>query len=274
MIPRRLCPDDALATFLRGDPALHVYELGDLDPVHAPHATWWGDAELLSAVALVYAGFEPPVVICVGRAADRAPAALCGALVDAEVLPQRFYAHLHPEALDAIETAGRHAVVRHGRYCKMALADLLGPPSDPPGPTRLGPDDEPELAAFYARTYPGNTFDPRSLLPDRGRAVGLRDPETGELLAVAGTHVLSRARGVGALGNIAVDPAARGRGLGRRVTAALCRDLQQLGVRVIGLNVRADNASAIACYRSVGFEEIAPYEEATLTRRERPDHHG
>lgn len=68
---------------------------------------------------------------------------------------------------------------------------------------------------------------------------------------------------VAALGNIATSPRARGRGLAGRVTGALCRDLQGEGVRV-GLNVAVGNAAAIACYRRLGFVEVAEYEEWAL----------
>lgn len=52
----------------------------------------------------------------------------------------------------------------------------------------------------------------------------------------------------------------------RRVTAALCRLLQD-EIDVIGLNVRADNAAAIACYRNVGFEIRHAYDEWRVLRR-------
>jgi ribosomal protein S18 acetylase RimI-like enzyme len=52
----------------------------------------------------------------------------------------------------------------------------------------------------------------------------------------------------------------------RRVTAALCR-LLGAEIDVIGLNVRADNAAAIACYRGIGFELRHAYDEWRVTRR-------
>ncbi len=64
-----------------------------------------------------------------------------------------------------------------------------------------------------------------------------------------------------ALGNIATDPALRGQGLAHRATAQLCHTLLAT-VETIGLNVKADNAAAIACYRKLGFDVAAEYEEA------------
>lgn len=59
-------------------------------------------------------------------------------------------------------------------------------------------------------------------------------------------------------------PEARGQWLGTRVTARLCMNLLRQ-VEHIGLNVRADNAPALASYRKLGFERIASYEEFMIT---------
>jgi predicted GNAT family acetyltransferase len=72
---------------------------------------------------------------------------------------------------------------------------------------------------------------------------------------------------VAALGSIATRPDQRGRGLARAATSALCR-LVQPEVDHIGLNVVADNAAAIACYRRVGFEQVGEYEEYLCERSE------
>jgi len=122
--------------------------------------------------------------------------------------------------------------------------------------------DADEAVAFYAASYPTGYFEPVNL--ERGPYVAIRDDHG--IAAVAGIHVYSPARRVASLGNIATRPDARGRGLARRVTAALCRLLQD-EIDVIGLNVRADNAAVIACYRGVGFEIRHAYDEWRVTRR-------
>ena len=81
--------------------------------------------------------------------------------------------------------------------------------------------------------------------------------------------------GVAALGNITTLPEYRGQGLGTLVTARVCRELlkssgsydrrHSYDRRIIGLNVRADNAPAIRCYHNLGFEKVAEYEEWMVT---------
>ena len=56
---------------------------------------------------------------------------------------------------------------------------------------------------------------------------------------------------------IAVAPSARGRGVGTRLLRALTARAVSSGARSLLLEVRADNASAIALYEREGFERIS-----------------
>lgn len=116
-----------------------------------------------------------------------------------------------------------------------------------------------ELEELYRESYPGNWFEPRML--ETGYYYGIC--QGAALLSVAGVHVYSQQYGVAALGNITTHPLFRGKGLGKIVCAKLCQTLLQT-VDYIGLNVKADNKSAIACYTKLGFERIATYEEYSL----------
>ena len=55
-------------------------------------------------------------------------------------------------------------------------------------------------------------------------------------------------------------------GLATAVTAALCRRLLET-VDVVTLNVRADNAAAIAVYHRLGFVVAGDYDESDVTAR-------
>lgn len=251
--------------FLRRRADVHVYELGDLDPFFWPRTRWLGlraEDGSLRALALLYASLAVPTLLAFDSEHTPADELL---LALSPELPDRVYAHVSPGRTAALSPHFR--VEPHGRHSKMVLRD----PSrltniDGAGVEPLGEGDVASLLDLYARAYPDNWFDPRML--ETGMYVGLRSG--GRLVCAAGVHVYSPHKRVAALGNIVTDPAFRRRGLARRVTAALGRRL--LGfVNIIGLNVDVHNEAAIACYRGLGFEPVAEYEEASLTRiAERP----
>lgn len=68
----------------------------------------------------------------------------------------------------------------------------------------------------------------------------------GLISAVAAGHV-------GHLGAMWVDPAWRGRGVGRRLFAAACDELEAAGCERIELSVTEGNERAIALYQRFGF---------------------
>ncbi len=84
-----------------------------------------------------------------------------------------------------------------------------------------------------------------------------------ELIAAAGTHLVSRDESAAAIGNVYVRRDRRGRGLGRAVTAAVLHELA--GIATVGLNVRADNDAAIRVYQSLGFVRHCDFREALAT---------
>lgn len=245
-----------IEAFLRADLDLHLYELGDLDPFFWPRTRWLGAvaaAGSLSALALVYgdpAGHETLLLL-----ERRAPEAAAWLLERAgQLLPAAFYAHLSPGLAAYVPRRG----TPRGPYLKFSLEDpgALPGAEELAGVSALGVTDLPEVEAFYAEAYPGNWFEASML--ETGCYRGWR--EGGRLRCVAGVHVFAPGVKAAALGNIATHPAARGQGLARRVTGALCADLHARGLRV-GLNVAAENAIARACYTRLGFRQAAEYEE-------------
>jgi predicted GNAT family acetyltransferase len=112
------------------------------------------------------------------------------------------------------------------------------------------------LRALYEASYPGNWFEPRML--ETGFYYGVR--HDGALVSVAGIHVYSPRYKIGVLGNVTTHPAFRGQRLATSTCAKLCRELLKT-VEHIGLNVKADNVSAIRTYERLGFEVVGEYGE-------------
>ena len=57
--------------------------------------------------------------------------------------------------------------------------------------------------------------------------------------------------------SVAVDPQARGRGIGRALMRALAKEAKKRGAEQIFLEVRESNAPAIALYLTEGYEQLA-----------------
>lgn len=141
----------------------------------------------------------------------------------------------------------------------MALADRTSLISAPEA-VNLGQADYAEAKELLDLANPGNWFDPGLL--GTGFYTGVR--RGGRLLAVAGIHVWSPRYRVAAIGNVATHPDARGQGLGKAAVSALCHRLLA-AVDHIALNVKADNASAVALYRSLGFARVGEFHQLLLS---------
>ncbi|MEU1290462.1 GNAT family N-acetyltransferase [Kitasatospora sp. NPDC005856] len=247
----------ALAARFRTDPALHLFELGDLDDTLWPNTTWYTAAPDSGhgPVALLYSGGDTPVLLAFARPAGLPP--LEALLRDLRpFLPRRFMAGLPDGAEQAL--APDYAVERRTPLLRMLLTAEL--PAEVAHETMpLGLDDVEDVRALLAASYPDSWFDPRMLAG--GGYAGVR--EHGRLLAVAGVHVHSPAQRVAVLGNVTTHPDARGRGLARACVTALCHRLAATTDH-LGLNVRTDNAPAIRLYERLGFTTVATYNELVL----------
>ncbi|MBI4571410.1 MAG: GNAT family N-acetyltransferase [Chloroflexi bacterium] len=87
------------------------------------------------------------------------------------------------------------------------------------------------------------------------------------LVAVAGTHVISRAEGIAVIGNVFVQQAHRGHGLGTQVTGAVTRQAL-LSCQEVALTVDPRNVAAVRAYQRLGYREVGRLFEGAATRRD------
>lgn len=245
--------------FCRRNPFLHLYALGDLDDFFWPHTTWYALREggQVRQLALLYSGQSMPTLLALAEE----PTGLMRDLVQdlARLLPRRFYAHLTEGVAEVL--ARGYRLQSHGTFHKMGLTDRARLAAfDTSDAASMSAADTEALLALYAASYPGNWFAPRML--ETGCYFGVRGGQA--VVSVAGVHVYSPKYKAAALGNITTRPDARGRGLATVATARVCQELLRSGIEHIGLNVKADNHSAIACYAKLGFERVADYGEYTV----------
>ena len=262
-----------LLRHFRNDPVLFAYHAGDLDEFFFRDCLWPAVFDVrgdLDDVLLTYTGGDTPVLLAFGLS-DRFDDLLREYL---PIAPKKFFCHFQKQQLAMLREFARETPL--GTHLKMKLdearfAELRGKVGQNPSAVlpstrrddgrrsiiRLDSSHESQLRALYAAAYPDSYFTPRML--ETGKFFGT--PDKGAIVAVAGVHVVSHEHQIAALGNIATHPDYRGRGLATLVTHRLVDELVSEG-KMVCLNVKADNAPAIACYKKLGFVPVHEYEEA------------
>ncbi|MGB2865611.1 MAG: GNAT family N-acetyltransferase [Sedimentisphaerales bacterium] len=239
---------------MRKNVYLHIYSIGDLDDFFWPDTAFygWEKGGDIQAVALLYTASDDPTLLALSEQQD-----VMWELVRSifHILPERFYAHLSPGVAEAVEQQCK--IKSSGKHYKMGFKNTkLLHEIDCSQVICLTENDLDDMLGLYKESYPSNWFNARMLQTKQYFGLRLKN----RLVSVAGIHVYSEEYKVAALGNIVTRPDYRGNGFGKAVTAGLCQSLSE-HVDNIGLNVKADNAAAIALYEKLGFEIVSTYYE-------------
>ncbi len=253
-MPRLTNLDDIRARLER-DRHWSAFSLADLDQPYAAHAHWFGLPQG-DDVVLVYDAFDPPIVFIQGAEAGCEAVLAESAVVAAT---QSAWLNVQPAHLPMV--ARVFSSFESREMVRMVLDRECFVPIVVPGLIRLGPGDKGELEALYADDRPA-FFLPSQLHSGVYHAVR----EDDRLVAVAGTHVVSRQAAVAALGNVYTRPHCRGRGYGAAVTSTVTQELLWQGMSTIVLNIVASNSAARRVYERVGFREFCVYYEGLATR--------
>jgi ribosomal protein S18 acetylase RimI-like enzyme len=256
----RLTDRDEIRAVLLTDRRWAVYALGDLAPGLFERCEWYGIEGPEPTVALLFRGFETPVLFTLG-----APAAVRAIL---EELPDepRMYLMVRPEIVPLVTPCYR--IEGEVVMWRMILEPGAFRTASPSGVSRLGPADFATLQRLYADGEPAGEapdFFGASML-EQGIFFGIRAGE--ELVAAAGTHLVVPAEGIGAIGNVYTRRDHRGRGLASRVTSAVAGELLQIGLRTVALNVSQANAAAQRVYERLGFRRYCAFCEGLAVREE------
>ncbi|MGH2450134.1 MAG: GNAT family N-acetyltransferase [Candidatus Limnocylindria bacterium] len=241
--------------FLERDRILAAYALADLDRENVDTARWW-------------AARSEGEVIAVALLVEILPFRPCFAMGASPGLTQIFREGIRESRLLlATPVAGRPAIELTYRFDRADLMHRMAVDAATFRPqvahpiTRLGPEHLEDVIDLYgnaSRTY----FTPRRL----GREIYFGIYQGGALAAAAGTHVRSEEGGVAAVGNVLTRLPYRGRGMATSVTSAVTEAALERH-RDIALNVRQENAPAIAVYRRLGYRVHAPFIEGLALRR-------
>jgi N-acetylglutamate synthase len=176
------------------------------------------------------------------------------------------------------ELLGRGYAPETRTLCLTAGIDTVAD-ADPGGPdvTLSATLDEGWMSAYRESrpTVPGMTEQvltgsPRQLFASvtvgggLSRKLGLETPASRNSRIVA-IGRLGIAAGWAGLGAVRTDPAFRGRGLAAHLTARLATAARQDGIRLMHLQVEADNLAATQLYSRLGFQTHSSYVYLTRT---------
>ncbi len=255
---------DRIRRFLLIDRFFADYALGDLDPAHFQFTEWFG-AEAdhkLRAIVMLYNDLNPPIFFATGEAQG------IEAILARAVRLSRLSLSIREEHLPLVEQDYQIELVP---MLKMALlaeepastkVDAQRKRSPGANLIRLSAEHMPLLETLYSHGG-GDAFRRRSL--ESGVFYGVLEQD--RLVSVAGTHIVSENERIAALGNVMTHPAYRGRGLATAATYAVCEELLERGIEMIGLSVSRSNEAAIRVYEKIGFKRRVPFYEGTAVRK-------
>ncbi|MEW6232348.1 MAG: GNAT family N-acetyltransferase [Chloroflexota bacterium] len=253
---KKLTERQQILEVLSTDRLYAAYAIGDLEPGFFEECAWYGaeSAGRVVSLCLHYRGLYPNAFFTVGEE-EGVRAILSGALG-----PWRAYFSSRYEHLPALREFYNLGPLE--RLIRLAVtAERFKPVATEM--VRLGMADIHDLNRLYHIGGGGSVFTPYQL--DKGVYFGVR--VDGELVSVAGTHVVAPGYGIAAVGNVLTHPGHRNRGYATACTSAVVQELLRKGCAEVVLNVREDNWPAIKAYTRLGFQEHCRYVEALGCRK-------
>ncbi len=244
---------DEARAFLEHDRLGSAYALADLDGEE--RSRWWLARRDKEPIALVLIVDSLPFRPCF---ASGDPSAI-GELIREGMREQRVIVSAPSAARPMIEAVYRFE--RVDRMLRMAVGRSAFRPQRSHRVVRLGAEQLEDVIDLYghvSRTY----FTAQRV--EREIYYGVYAGAT--LVSAAGTHTRSARSGVAAVGNVLTRVSHRGQGLATAVTAAVTEAALVEHPDVV-LNVRQDNAPAVAVYDRLGYHVHASFIEGPAARR-------
>jgi GNAT superfamily N-acetyltransferase len=251
----KLTDKSEILAYLETDRLYAAYAIGDLEPGMFEQTTWAKAEETgqLQALVMLFRGLNPPVLFLMGGTDS------LRAILEEGLFPQRVYLICRPEQL----------LMTHDFYLWEETVPMwrmvLKPSSFRPVKgdcVRLEHVHYDQLVELYT-LYRISAFSPAQLQQGIFYGVLVR----GQVVSAAGTHLISPAYSVAAVGNILTHPDYRELGYGTAATSAVVAELLQRGIRDIILNVGQDNAGAIRIYERLGFQRYCTFFEGPASTR-------
>ena len=252
-IARQTTDRALLHGFLGQDRLYAAYAICDLEEREFGRTRWGAayDGDDLVAVGMEYTGPTPQPLFVMGRVDG------IGAVLRDVIRPRAAYIAARTTMLPAVEA---HYRVDPGPQMVRMWVDRSHFRPYPATVQRLLPVEIGELNRLYQLGFA--SWLPSGAIAD-GVYYGMR--VNGQLVAAAGTHVVSPTARLAVVGNVLTHLDYRGRGFATAVTGAVTAELLRSCDQIV-LNVRADNPPAINAYRRLGYVEHARFEERLIHR--------
>lgn len=247
---------DKILAFLQQDRLYAAYAIGDLEPSLFAQSQWFGaeDNGELQTLALFFTGLNPPALFVMGDSDGLA------AILDSALRPERAYFTCQAEHLPAVQAYYDLGEMEH--MFRMTITPVDFRPVS--GPTiKLNLSHLDALLKLY-RWGGGDAFAPYQL--QDGVYYGVE--ADGQLVSVAGTHLVSPTFGVAAVGNVFTHPNYRHRGYATACTSRVVEELLTQGLDVV-LNVNQKNIPALSIYEKLGFRTYCSFVEVLGNRKSR-----
>jgi len=221
----KLTDKSQILAYLETDRLYAAYAIGDLEPEMSAQSAWAGAERdgRMEALVLYYTGLKPPALFLMGGADG------LRAILENVLCPERVYLTCRTKHLPMTrdfyewnEMIPMWRLVLPPAHFRPVEGDCV----------RLTPAHTSELVELYVLGG-GDAFNPAQM--QHGVFYGVL--ADGQLVAAAGTHLVSPTYGVAAVGNVFTHPDHRGRGYGTATTSAVVAELLQRGIRDVVLNV-------------------------------------
>ena len=254
---RRVTDRKEILGFLETDRFYAAYAIGDLEPTLFGQTQWVGADvdDQLRTIALLFEGIDPPALFLMGEPADLA------SILHLRMRPRRVYVSCKQEHLPPVRAFYRSE--EPIPMWRMTVQANQFRPIRSPKVQSLSPRHTEELRRLYALGG-GEAFSPAQLAAGVFSGV----VEHGQLVAAAGTHLISPTYGLAAVGNVYTEENWRGRGYGTATTSAVVNKLFERGIRRVFLNVAQSNTVAIEIYERLGFAKSCAFFEMLAIRKQ------
>ena len=253
IVARTVTDRGLLRAYLERDRLYAAYAICDLEEREFARTRWgmaW-DGDDPVALVLEYNGPTPQPLFITGR-----PDGI-GVILRDLIRPRAAYIAARPDAIPAVQSYYR---VEPGVAMVRMWVDRARFRPYPASVQRLLPIENGDLNRLYQLGFA--SWLPSTAIAD-GVYYGMR--VNGQLIAAAGTHVVSHSARLAVVGNVLTHVDYRGRGFATAVTGAVTAELLRTCDQVV-LNVRSDNPPALNAYRRLGYAEHARFEERLVHR--------